>query len=90
MTPHQAAGARCVNNLANKLLMTLFPSNTPFFRLSLGQFDLDKILTAALMDIAVEQQLAAEEMEQLIAAQRQEVNQGLERKLEATEQAAMR
>lgn len=31
-TPYQAVGARGVNNLASKLLLALFPPNTPFFR----------------------------------------------------------
>lgn len=30
--PFQSVGARGVNNLASKLLMTLFPPNTPFFK----------------------------------------------------------
>lgn len=33
-TPYQSLGARAVNNLASKLLLTLLPPNTPFFRLS--------------------------------------------------------
>lgn len=32
-TPYQSLGARAVNNLAAKLLLTLFPPNTSFFRL---------------------------------------------------------
>jgi hypothetical protein len=32
-TPYQAVGARGVNNLSSKLLLALFPPNTPFFRL---------------------------------------------------------
>lgn len=31
--PWQSLGARCVNNLASKLMLTLLPPNTPFFRL---------------------------------------------------------
>jgi hypothetical protein len=34
-TPYQALGARGVNNLASKLLLALFPPNSPFFKLSL-------------------------------------------------------
>lgn len=30
--PYQSVGARGVNNLASKLLMSLFPPNTPFFK----------------------------------------------------------
>ena len=32
-TPYQAVGSRLVNNLASKLLLTLLPPNTSFFRL---------------------------------------------------------
>jgi len=32
--PFQSVGARGVNNLANKLLLSLLPPNTPFFKLS--------------------------------------------------------
>lgn len=31
-TPYQSLGARGVNNLASKLLLALFPPNTPFFK----------------------------------------------------------
>lgn len=31
-TPYQAVGARGVNNLTSKLVLALFPPNTPFFR----------------------------------------------------------
>lgn len=39
-TPFQSVGARGVNNLASKLLVTLLPPNTPFFRLTIDDFDL--------------------------------------------------
>jgi hypothetical protein len=39
-TPYQAVGARGVNNLASKLLMTLLPPNSPFFRLTIDDYDL--------------------------------------------------
>lgn len=42
-TPYQSVGARGVNNLASKLLQTLFPSNTPCFRLEIDQFVLAKL-----------------------------------------------
>lgn len=32
-TPYQSVGSRGVNNLASELLLSLFPSNVPFFRL---------------------------------------------------------
>src|SRR5690625_4299575 len=33
-TPYQSIGARGVNNLANKILLTILPPNQPFFRLT--------------------------------------------------------
>ena len=39
--PYQSIGARGVNNLANKLLLSLFPPNTPFFKLAVD----DKTVT---------------------------------------------
>lgn len=38
--PYQSLGARGVNNLANKLLTSLLPPNTPFFRLLVDDFEL--------------------------------------------------
>ena len=42
-TPYQSIGARGVNNLASKLLMTLLPPNSPFFRLTMDDFDLQSL-----------------------------------------------
>lgn len=39
-TPHQSVGSRGVNNLSSKLMMALFPPNTPFFKLSVDDFTL--------------------------------------------------
>lgn len=41
VTPWQSIGSRGVNNLASKLLLTLLPPNTPFFRLTLDPFLVD-------------------------------------------------
>ncbi len=38
-TPYQSIGSRGVNNLASRLLMSQLPSNAPFFRLKLSDFD---------------------------------------------------
>ena len=42
-TPYQGIGARGVNNLASKLLLALLPPNSPFFRLTIDDFDLQSI-----------------------------------------------
>lgn len=42
-TPYQSMGARGVNNLASKLLLTLLPPNSPFFRLMIDDFLLEKM-----------------------------------------------
>lgn len=39
-TPYQSSGARGMNSLASRLLMTQLPSNAPFFRLKLSDFDI--------------------------------------------------
>lgn len=42
-TPWQGIGARGVNNLASKLLLSLLPPNSPFFRLVVDDFTLDEM-----------------------------------------------
>lgn len=37
-TPYQSVGARGLRNLASKLLLTLFPPHTPFFKYSVDDF----------------------------------------------------
>lgn len=44
-TPYQSLGARGVNNLASKLLLTLLPPNTPFFRFTIADKILDELGT---------------------------------------------
>jgi hypothetical protein len=41
-TPFQGLGARGLNNLASKLLLALFPPNSPFFRLTLPGSEYEK------------------------------------------------
>jgi len=41
-TPFQAVGARGVNSLSNKFLMTLLPPGTPFFKLTIDSLELLK------------------------------------------------
>lgn len=41
--PWQSHGARCVNNLAAKLLLSQFPPNTPFFKLTVDEFTRDAL-----------------------------------------------
>jgi len=42
-TPFQSIGARGVNNLAAKLLLALLPPNSPFFKLLIDDFMVDKM-----------------------------------------------
>lgn len=67
--PYQGLGARAVNTLASKIMLALFPPNTPFFRLSF-----DALTTAALQGdtdqmaeakkkVALFEQVAAEALE---------------------------
>jgi len=56
-TPYQGIGARGVNNLASKLLLSLFPPNSPFFRLMVDDFTLQKMTQAQGMRAEVEKAL---------------------------------
>lgn len=42
-TPHQGVGARGVNNLASKLLLSLFPPNSPFFAMRVDKFTAEEL-----------------------------------------------
>jgi hypothetical protein len=42
-TPYQGVGARGVNNLASKLLLSLFPPNSPFFAMRVDDFTADEL-----------------------------------------------
>jgi hypothetical protein len=42
-TPYQGLGARGVNNLASKLLLALLPPNSPFFKYSIDDFQLQEL-----------------------------------------------
>lgn len=42
-TPYQGVGARGVNNLASKLLLSLFPPNSPFFAMKVDDFTVEEI-----------------------------------------------
>ncbi len=42
-TPYQGVGARGVNNLASKLLLSLFPPNSPFFAMRVDDFTATEI-----------------------------------------------
>ena len=46
VTPYQGIGARGVNHLASKLLLTLLPPNSPFFRLVVNEADLPQVADA--------------------------------------------
>lgn len=56
--PYQSVGARGVNNLASKLLMTLLPPNAPFFRLTIDDFDIEELAGRKDARGAVEEALA--------------------------------
>ena len=43
LTPFQSVGARTINNLASKLILALYPPNSPYFRLDVSDMVLDRI-----------------------------------------------
>jgi hypothetical protein len=59
-TPYQGLGARAVNSLSAKLLLTILPPNTPFFRLSVDPL-MESVIKEQMGDkeyTKVEEQLA--------------------------------
>jgi hypothetical protein len=54
-TPFQSIGSRGVNHLSSKLLLTLLPPNSPFFRLTIDDFDLEEMAGDAEQRGAVEE-----------------------------------
>tara|TARA_R110000787_G_scaffold186566_4_gene298281 strand:+ start:5933 stop:7498 length:1566 start_codon:yes stop_codon:yes gene_type:complete len=66
-TPFQGIGARAVASLSSKLLMALFPPNTPFFRLVVDQYKLDEITGDP--DIRTEVETTLNRIEQAVMAE---------------------
>ena len=54
-TPYQGIGARGTNNLASKLLLALLPPNSPFFKLSIDDFELEKLTQQKGMRAQIEE-----------------------------------
>lgn len=57
-TPFQTLGARGLNNLAAKLLIAILPANSPFFRLMLDEFTLEKLTGKKDLKGAIEEALS--------------------------------
>lgn len=65
-TPFQGIGARGVNNLASKLLLTLFPPNSPFFRFVIDPFVLKKMGATEQSQLKTDMEKALAEMERAV------------------------
>jgi len=61
-SPHQSIGSRGVNNMSSKLLLTLFPSNSPFFKLPLTRKAMQRLKVDP--QFKAEAELALSEVEQ--------------------------
>lgn len=76
-TPYQGLGARAVNNLAAKLQMTLFPANSPFFRLGVETGVMAKLVAAAggdpEVEKAIERQLSMVEQDSVKFAEEEAI-----------------
>ncbi len=68
--PWQAVGARAVNNLSNKLLLTLFPVSSPFFKLEIPE--------GALQQAQEENPKVKEEVEAKLSEQENIIQSDLE------------
>jgi len=58
-TPYQGVGARGVNNLASKLLLTLFPPHSPHFKFEVDELTLEELTGAEGMEAEVSKALSA-------------------------------
>ena len=57
-TPFQSLGARGINNLSSKLLLTLLPPNASFFRLAITPYQLEQLAGTEKIQAEVEESLA--------------------------------
>ena len=60
-TPFQGIGARGVNNLSSKLLLTLFPPNSPIFKMMVDDFTLKELESDPAAKTKIEKALGAVE-----------------------------
>jgi len=69
--PFQSIGARGVNNLSSKLLLALLPPNSPFFRLVIDKYELDKASEGEAQDpnLKTELEKALSEVERAVQAE---------------------
>jgi hypothetical protein len=58
-TPYQGVGARGVNNLASKLLLTLFPPHSPHFKFEVDELTLEELTGSEGMEAEVSKALSA-------------------------------
>jgi hypothetical protein len=65
-TPYQSVGARTVNNLANKLLLTLFPVSSPFFKLEVPEAILQQLQDEGNTGVKTQVESKLLEMENII------------------------
>lgn len=88
--PYQSLGAHGVNNLGQKVLLALFPPGWPFFRFSIGEFELQQIIDEAAGEIAAASNAPPEAAQQFAAEVRKSVLADLEGELAKNERAIMR
>ena len=65
-SPYQSVGARGVNNLANKLLLTLFPVSSPFFKFEVPESFTQKLQQEGEEGIKEQFEAKMSEMENII------------------------
>lgn len=90
LEPYQSLGAHGVKNLAEKILMVLFPPGRPFFRLSINQYDLDRVVAQATAAIVEEQGADPGAAQEAMAKLRRQMTAEVEQHLAAAERAVVR
>ncbi len=88
--PYQSLGAHGVKNLAEKILMSLFPPGRPFFRLSMNQFDMDRQVALMAAEVAGRQGVDPEAGQHFVGKLRRMVVSEVEKNLAAVERSIVR
>ena len=66
LTPFNDMGARCVNNLSNKLFLTLFPVSTPFFQFKISEAVINELVASGNYQAKQDIEKALRQQEQIV------------------------
>lgn len=88
--PYQSLGAHGVKNLAEKILLSLNPPGRPFFRLSVGHFDVEEQVQRMALEKANQMNATPEAARTFVEQMRRIAMAQIEKNLATVEQAIVR